>query len=811
MDLLIGVAEAPDGSLWINDVMSSVDRGRTQHVNHEGELIQRLAETEESQGLLFPHDGSLWITTMDSGLQRIPGDRLTALKSAPSPKNVETFGHASGLTSEHETILLLDADGNIWAAGSGGLDRFKRGTLTPFIPDSRKGDWTVCTNDRGEVWIGGTERQLYRLSGESRKSFSKVDNVTSVSCGKAGDTWIVANTGICKVDGDQLKRIPFMPGAGPFSVRQVVESKDHQLFACVSRSVGGFWIYKGGSWEKSGGEGLLSQPPRVEFIDAQDRLWTGYVDGQIGLPLNGTRRLYSSGKPGLGSVSGLNDTSHGFFAIGMNGVAIFRDDRFQMLTFADQVSTRGLTGLVESRNGDLWLNGSRGIVRIPVHELETGLNAPSYRIKTESIREGDFIGPALLVYQIPSAVRDALGRIWFATMNGVVSLDPDRLHLETRPPVLSIRSVQADGRPVNDKTIAPKSQSTLIQYFGVDLTAPENVVYKYKLDGLDDSWQAVGDRTEAVYTHLRHGNYTFEVMASNGFGAWTPAVSTSFTVLPTFYQTWWFLSLCILAGLFVSWLIFAMRVRVLAYNIRSRAEERADERIRIARELHDTLLQGVQGLLLSFHVAAQKVSPDAESKRILEKALSTADTLIIEGRNRVNSLRSEHLTDSELVEALKNVGSDLNVGAHVSYLVQRTGGSGLLEAQVVDEVFYIAREALTNAFRHAQASEVVVTLHYGTRSFHMSCADNGRGFDTSSVQVVSAHGHWGMRGMAERAMKIGGQFSYRSKVNEGTEVSVKIPSRRAYRRSPLMSSLFRRVRLDEADGSKGSKTLKGQR
>src|SRR5262249_11341817 len=199
--------------------------------------------------------------------------------------------------------------------------------------------------------------------------------------------------------------------------------------------------------------------------------------------------------------------------------------------------------------------------------------------------------------------------------------------------------------------------------------------------------------------------YTFDVAASNGDGEWTAPVSSApFTVRPSFYQTIWFALLSALAGVLVLFGLFALRVRAITRGIRARAEERADERIRIARELHDTLLQGIQGLLLNFHVAAKKIAPDNESKQMLEHALSTADRIIIEGRNRVSSLRSEHLTDAELIGSIESVGSDLMPARKLDFRVNRSGDPATLHAHVADEVFYIAREALTNAFRHSGAA-----------------------------------------------------------------------------------------------------------
>jgi signal transduction histidine kinase len=343
---------------------------------------------------------------------------------------------------------------------------------------------------------------------------------------------------------------------------------------------------------------------------------------------------------------------------------------------------------------------------------------------------------------------------------------------------VAIRAVAADRTPIDERGIVePRPQAVSIEYLGVNLTAPGNVVYRYRLDGLDESWQDAGNRTEAIYRRLPPGTYAFQVMASNGDGAWTAPVSRPFTVLPSFYQTTWFAILCAVAVILVVWVAFALRVRVITREVRARAEERADERIRIARELHDTLLQGIQGLLLTFHVAAQRMSPGEEAKPMLERALATADSLIVEGRNRVASLRSEHVQDAELVGALQNAANDLGAGGNVRVSVKRSGGDAVLRPHVADEVFIVGREALANAFRHACASHVELELNYGRRYFGLRCVDDGKGF---GAEERDKSGHWGLQGMAERARKLGGLFRIRSEPGRGTEVALALPSHAAY-------------------------------
>jgi signal transduction histidine kinase len=231
----------------------------------------------------------------------------------------------------------------------------------------------------------------------------------------------------------------------------------------------------------------------------------------------------------------------------------------------------------------------------------------------------------------------------------VIYIDPKHVEFASRVPTPSIRSIFADGRPLSANRNFPVGTQTIsVHYFGLDLSDPRAVVYCYKLEGSDRNWQDAGNQTEANYTRLRSAKYVFRVMASEGGVVWSqPVDSEAFTILPAFYQTWWFEALAVLGGVLLLWTALSARLRHVSKAIRMRAEERATERIRIARELHDTLLQGVQGLLLRFHVAAEKVPASHESKQALEKALATADRVILDARDRLNRLRSEQVTSTE--------------------------------------------------------------------------------------------------------------------------------------------------------------------
>ena len=455
MDWLFGVAETPDHSIWLTDTITSTPNapvGRTQHVDAQGKLLARLPFNDNIQDLLYAFDGSLIMITYDEGVLRFSSQALAGREPARNSAPDDTYRQKNGLSSNTVRAVLLDVDGNLWTGGQRGLDRLRRARLTPFVAEyGVEGSPRLCAGRDGIVWLSvdGTKNQLYERSGVQTKLFFPTGQVYSISCAPDGDTLLLANNGIFTVHADRITPIPSIPGSRPFGTFQVVATPDHVLFASVSGGpdVQGIWRYARGAWTKLTDSGIPSRPPFTEYVDSNGRLWTGNREGAIGLPLEAGGRLLSSGSPGLGIVFAIQETSHGMFAGGLNGLAVLRDNRFEMLDFADRISSRGVGGLVESANGDLWLNAARGVVRIPSTELQTALLTPHYAMRSELFAEGEFVGPVELKSGESTAARDVEGHLWFATMNGIFHIDPEHLTSGSHLPNLSIRSLTVDGKP----------------------------------------------------------------------------------------------------------------------------------------------------------------------------------------------------------------------------------------------------------------------------------------------------------------------------------------------------------------------------
>ena len=391
-----------------------------------------------------------------------------------------------------------------------------------------------------------------------------------------------------------------------------------------------------------------------------------------------------------------------------------------------------------------------------------------------------------------TAIDGTDGRLWFTTSDGVVWLDPTRPEKNVAPPPITIQSVSADDKDYqlgSELKFPAHTSSIQIRYAAISLSDPTAVHFRYKLQESDKDWHEAASASPVSYRNLAPGSYHFSVAATDTNGVWSDKVATAeFAILPAFYQTRWFLALCIAAALGALYLVYLLRLRQVAHQFLVRMDERVNERARIARELHDTLLQSFQGLLLYLQ-AGVNLLPDlpdlARARAKLECAIDQAEQAITEGRDAVQGLRSSTMNSGDLPSALNALGTGLATEAGSQsppvFHVEVEGTPRELKPILRDEVYRIAGEALRNAFRHAQAHRVEVAICYGERQLTVRVRDDGKGIGPEALEAKGRAGHWGLQGMRERASKIGAQLELWSRPEAGTELELKIPAGTAYR------------------------------
>jgi signal transduction histidine kinase len=373
--------------------------------------------------------------------------------------------------------------------------------------------------------------------------------------------------------------------------------------------------------------------------------------------------------------------------------------------------------------------------------------------------------------------------LWFATSQGPVWLDPQRIPRNVLPPPVSIVSLVAGGRNYDSSTpleLPPRTANVQISYTALSLSIPERVRFRYKLDGLDKDWQEVGTGRVAVYNKLGPGFHRFHVLACNNDGVWNQIGATlDFRIVPAYYQTVWFRVLCAVCGIWLLWLLYLFRLKRATVQIQQRLGAQMEERERIARELHDTLLQGLQGLMLRFQAVMEEIPNNEPARGTMEKVLERADEVMLEGRERVFKLRAEAKHGEDLPQAITACGEDLTQNQTAQFTMDIVGTPQPLDPVVLDEAYRIGREALVNAFEHSNASRIEGEITYESARVRLSIRDNGDGINPGILKSGRT-GHWGLSGMRERAQNIGGQLNLWSNPGAGTEVELIIPSEVAY-------------------------------
>jgi len=373
-------------------------------------------------------------------------------------------------------------------------------------------------------------------------------------------------------------------------------------------------------------------------------------------------------------------------------------------------------------------------------------------------------------------------KLWFAHADGVSFFDPRDLHFNKLPPPVHIEQVKADGKPydpVRGLRLPARVRDVWIDYTALSFAAPEKVRFRYRLEGQDTEWKEVVNEREAKYSNLAPRQYRFRVIACNNSGVWNETGDTlDFSVDPAYFQTAWFEAACVGALLVLLWGLYRYRLHQVARQFDIRAEERT----RIARELHDTLLQSFLGLMLGFQMVDNQLPP-GKSKELLEKTLERADQAIAEGRDAVHDLRSSTTVTNDLAEAVEALGDEMASVDSAAFNMVVEGAPRNLHPILRDEIYRLAREAVRNAFRHAQASRIEAEISYGEKLFRLRIRDDGRGIPPEIVDE-GRKGHYGLPGMRERARETGGELHVWSGKGAGTEIELSIPGSIAYGTSP---------------------------
>jgi len=740
--------------------------------------------------ILLDGNGTVWYTKLDGG-------GVGRTRSADA-RGFDFFSKVDGLSSNLVHAMFEDREGNIWVGTSVGLDRFTPANVVtePSVPVGYTGRL-----------IKATPRGLYAYTGWSNTNSRATDGTGSlyrilpngvpeqVVCDfgrlrglftndATGEIWVTSQSGVrlLQQDGTLAPPIALPEGVRSEQVYSAAEDRHGAIWISVFHA--GVFRQDGSKWTK------VAVKPKtaatgVLIADPDGSMWVRYSGGSLFRASAGKIEDFSGATPNIGDITLITPDSHGLIVGGESGIAIYDHKRFHALHSADIPALSVVTGIARTNEGNTWIFTQAGILRIETSTFESAVrhsNPREFRYELIDSRDGLPGAPYGAIYGSSTAAGPD-GRVWFTTGNGLAWIDPHNLHHNLLPPPVAIRSLAANDNTYDFPhalSLAAGTTKAEIEYTALSLAVPDRLHFRYKLDGVDDNWVDAGNRRQAFYTGLNPGEYRFHVQAANNDGVWNNQGATlNFTIPPTFVQSRLFFWLCVAAAVALLWFGLQMRLSQVSARIQSQLAARLAERERIARELHDTLLQGFQGLMLRFQSVADAIPIDQPARAMIESAMSRADEVLIEGRDRVHDLRGRHACE-DLPQAMHDIAKNVACGEPANFRVIIEGSPSPLHPVVCDELIQFAGEAILNAYRHARAANIEVKLAYSRKRLQLTIRDDGVGINAEMVERGGRPGHFGLAGMQERAKKIKGKFALESRQNMGTEVELSVPAVFAY-------------------------------
>jgi len=735
---------------------------------------------------LRDRDAGLWIGTTNRGLLHVHQGRTNE------------FTQVDGLSGDFIRALLEDREGNIWVATSDGLDRFREFTIPKISVKQGLSSATVesvlAARD-GSIWFGTNDRLNRWNDGQitiySKRNGLPDDEVHALFQDDHGRIWVFTFRGVAYFENGRFIPVSGVPGG---YVHSMAGDSEGNLW--ISNQVQGLFHLLGGNaveripWARLGHKdpafALTPEP-------AQGGLWLGFFEGGVAYYKDGQIRASYAVTDGLGEgrVTGLQlDRDGTLWAATEGGLSRLKNGRIATLLSRNGLPCNMVHWMLEDDAHSLWLGMACGLVRIARPELDAWVTDPKRKVQVTVFDSSDGVSS----HSSPGAYgprvdKSADGKLWFLAGDGINVIDPRHLPFNKLPPPVHIEQITADRKTHEASAhmrLPALSRDLQIDYTALSFVAPEKVRFRVKLEGHDPDWKDAGTDRKAFYNDLPPRHYRFHVMASNNSGVWNEAGdSLDFSVDPAYYQTTWFRASCVAAFFALLWALYRYRLYQIKHEFNARLEERVGERTRIARELHDSLLQSFQGSLIVMQAARNVLSRRPErAGETLDNAIKMASGAIVEGRDAIHDLRLQPAVQTDLAQLLTAAGQDLARsedanGNPVIFRVAVEGERQALDPIIQDEAYRIARELLRNAFRHAQATQIEADIRYDDRLLRVRIRDDGKGIEPEVVKA-GRPGHSGLLGMRERAKRIGARLEFWSEVGAGTEVELSIPASVAY-------------------------------
>lgn len=770
INFVTSMIEDHNGDFWFagsNGVMVRRSSGATQLFDTRDGLSNNLV-----RALWEDRGGTLWAGT-DGGFSRLADGRFSSPFREKSQEG------------DWVRSLFEDGEGNLWVGMNSGLNRFRDDPFVSFgRPEGLPSDAPLAVHqDRGgQMWVGYHDAGLVKLlPGGGYRAYTTRDGlagdeVFSIREARDGDLLIATRNGFSR-----MREGRFVPYSDPMARIAAYDALETSRGRVLVANRSGVYEVAGQRWTNLIPSGLVVNTFPIVLAEGTDgSAWAGtYGVGLWQLPAVGSAPRLWTINDGLGSnnVHALYQDPDGALWIGTfgGGLNALRDGKFFKYTVRDGLLSDNISRVQDDGKGNLWLSTTRGLCRLPKQQLRDFSMGRLKFLTPDNYSVEDGLRSAQMAPGYPTGGGGTLardGKLWFGTGRGLAMVDPAAVSRKVLAPRVEMVEVNVDGQTMDlsrVQKLEPGIKHVQFRYVGVHLSAPEQVRYSYKLEGLHDEWVAAASRRTADYNTLKHGNYRFVLRATLAGGVYGEQ-SFAFTVLPHFYERVWFLWLCggaILAAVYVGY-------HVRLARIHGRFSLVLDERMRLAREVHDTLAQGFVGIGSQLDAAAHSFQDNPESTRQhLDVARKMASHSLTEARRSVMDLRTVDLDGQDLSSALTASMQRSVAGTPIQMNVQVSGEARGLTREVKQNLLRIAQEAVANTLQHAGAKAIWVRLEAQSHSLRMSIRDDGNGFHAGAAPDLD--GHFGLLGMRERAARIGGDLNLVSRPGEGTLIEVVLP------------------------------------
>jgi signal transduction histidine kinase/ligand-binding sensor domain-containing protein len=784
---VMDIAAGPDGSVWVALERVGPNLGIRHYIDGKwGGYVAAGFDSAsiKAQHLFLDRSGSLWIGTQNQGLYRIHDG------------TVDHYRSSDGLSGDSVSGFYQDQEGNLWVATNGGIDRFRDTAVVSIslhegLPsaDIR----SVLASRDGTVWVGGEGALSIlrdgKMSAITRRNGLPGDDITALFEDHIGRLWLGIDDKLIVYDRGRFIEIKNKDGtalaAGAW-INAVTEDVDQNILA-LATGFGQPHLFQIAN-QRVREEIPLSNIPYPRWIaaDKDAGIWIGSRTGQLAHYRNGHMGIISLAREERRSIveSLLVDSDNSIWVATSNGLSRWKDGRLNLLDTRNGLPCSEIFSVHKDNHGFFWLYAQCGLLRIAETELQSWWEQPNRRVAIDVLDSSDGASPGRGASQ-PRVSEAPNGLLWFTNGTLVQMVDPEKLYKNDIPPPVRIEEIIADHKrygPQEHLHLPALTRELQIDYTALSFSAPRKVRFRYRLEGKDDHWEDPGTRRQAFYEDIGPGKYRFHVIACNNDGLWNDVgAALDFSIAPSWYQTWWFRILSVIAIFLAFGTLYRLRMRQISKALSASFDERLSERTRLARELHDTLLQTIQGSKMVADDALDQPSDPDHMRRAMERLSQWLGQSMGELRTALNSLRTSTTQGNDLAESLRRASEDCLVKGKMRVTLSVTGPAQEVHPIVRDEVYRIAYEAIRNADIHSGASQLEIELTY-SRDLVMRIRDNGIGID-HLVAELGREGHFGLQGMRERAVRIGATLTLVSSASSGTEITLMVPGGILFRKS----------------------------